>query len=156
VTQDIWLLVLAGLLIVFGGFFAGAEAALSRVSRVTADELERAGRRGAARLQQVVADPARYLNVLALLRVACEIVATVLVTVVCLDRFSATWQAVLVAGGVMVVVSYVAVGVSPRTIGRQHAARVALAGHERIAGNEVVTEAGHHGVLHRRRLVEFR
>ena len=95
VTQDIWLLVLAGLLIVFGGFFAGAEAALSRVSRVTADELERQGRRGAARLQQVVADPARYLNVLTLLRVACELVATVLVTVVCLDRFATTWQAVL-------------------------------------------------------------
>ncbi len=125
-TQDIWLLVLAGLLIVFGGFFAGAEAALSRVSRVTADELERQGRRGAARLQQVLADPARYLNVLTLLRVACELVATVLVTVVCLDRFATTWQAVLVAGVVMVVVSYIAVGVSPRTIGRQHAARVAL------------------------------
>jgi CBS domain containing-hemolysin-like protein len=126
VTQDVWLIVAAALLIVAGGFFAGAEAALSRVSRVTADELERAGRRGATRLQQVVADPARYLNVLALLRVTCEIFATVLVTVVCLDRFSANWQAVLVAGGVMVVVSYVAVGVSPRTIGRQHAARVAL------------------------------
>ena len=125
-TQDIWLLVLAGLLIVFGGFFAGAEAALSRVSRVTADELERQGRRGAARLQQVLADPARYLNVLTLLRVASELVATVLVTVVCLDRFATTWQAVLVAGVVMVVVSYIAVGVSPRTIGRQHAARVAL------------------------------
>jgi CBS domain containing-hemolysin-like protein len=115
------------MLIVCGGFFAGAEAALSRVSRVTADELERQGRRGAARLQQVVADPARYLNVLTLLRVASELFATVLVTVVFLDidRF-ATWQAVLVAGVVMVVVSYVAVGVSPRTIGRQHAARVAL------------------------------
>jgi CBS domain containing-hemolysin-like protein len=126
VRQDVWLIIAASLLIVFGGFFAGAEAALSRVSRVTADELERAGRRGAARLQQVVADPARYLNVLTLLRVACEMVATVLVTVVCLDRFATTWQAVLVAGLVMVVVSYIAVGVSPRTIGRQHAARVAL------------------------------
>jgi CBS domain containing-hemolysin-like protein len=126
VTQDIWLIAAAGLLIVLGAFFAGAEAALARVSRVTADELERQGRRGATRLQQVVADPARYLNVLTLLRVACELVATVLVTVVCLDRFAATWQAVLVAGVVMVVVSYVAVGVSPRTIGRQHAARVAL------------------------------
>ena len=125
-TQDAWLIVMAVLLIVFGGFFAGAEAALSRVSRVTADELERQGRRGAARLQQVVADPARYLNVLTLLRVACEMVAAVLVAVVCLDHFAATWQAVLVAGVVMVVVSYIAVGVSPRTIGRQHAARVAL------------------------------
>jgi CBS domain containing-hemolysin-like protein len=126
VTRDVWLLLAAGMLIVFGGFFAGAEAALARVSRVTADELERQGRRGAARLQLVVADPARYLNVLTLLRVACELVATVLVTVVCLDRFSTTWQAVLVAGLAMTVVSYVAVGVSPRTIGRQHAARVAL------------------------------
>jgi CBS domain containing-hemolysin-like protein len=125
-TQNAWLVVLAVLLVVFGGFFAGAEAALSRVSRVTADELERQGRRGAARLQQVVADPARYLNVLTLLRVACELVATVLVTVVSLDHFATTWQAVLVAGVVMVVVSYIAVGVSPRTIGRQHAARVAL------------------------------
>ena len=71
-TQTIWLIVAAVLLVIFGGFFAGAEAALSRVSRVTADDLERAGRRGAARLQQVVADPARYLNVLTLLRVACE------------------------------------------------------------------------------------
>jgi CBS domain containing-hemolysin-like protein len=126
VRQDAWLIVMAVLLIIFGGFFAGAEAALSRVSRVTADELERQGRRGAARLQQVVADPARYLNVLTLLRVACEMVATVLVAVVCLHHFAATWQAVLVAGVVMVVVSYIAVGVSPRTIGRQHAARVAL------------------------------
>jgi CBS domain containing-hemolysin-like protein len=126
VRQDTWLIVMAVLLIVFGGFFAGAEAALSRVSRVTADELERQGRRGAARLQQVVADPARYLNVLTLLRVACEMVAAVLVAVVCLDHFAATWQAVLVAGVVMVVVSYIAVGVSPRTIGRQHAARVSL------------------------------
>jgi CBS domain containing-hemolysin-like protein len=126
VTQDAWLVVLAVLLVVLGGFFAGAEAALSRVSRVTADELERQGRRGAARLQQVVADPARYLNVLTLLRVACELVATVLVTVVFLDHFATTWEAVLAAGVVMVVVSYIAVGVSPRTIGRQHAARVAL------------------------------
>jgi CBS domain containing-hemolysin-like protein len=125
-TNDTWLIVLAVLLILLGGFFAGAEAALARVSRVTADDLERQGRRGAAPLQQVVADPARYLNLLTLLRVACELVATVLVTVVSLHHSSSTWQAVLVAGVVMVVVSYIAVGVSPRTLGRQHAARIGL------------------------------
>ncbi|MDQ1669549.1 MAG: magnesium and cobalt exporter, family [Actinomycetota bacterium] len=127
-SRDVLLIAFAVLLILFGGLFAGAEAALSRVSRVTADEMERQGRRGATRLQQVVADPARYLNLLTLLRVACELVATVLVTVVCIDIFDTTWQAVLVAGVVMVVVSYIAVGVSPRTIGRQHAASVALVG----------------------------
>jgi magnesium and cobalt exporter, CNNM family len=127
-SRDVLLIGSAVLLILFGGLFAGAEAALSRVSRVAADDLERRGRRGAKRLQQVVADPARYLNLLTLLRVVCELVATVLVTVVCLDHFAMTWQAVLVAGVVMVVVSYIAVGVSPRTIGRQHAASVALIG----------------------------
>jgi CBS domain containing-hemolysin-like protein len=125
-VSDVALIVVAVVLIVFGGLFAGGEAALSRVSRVAADDLLRDGRRGAHRLQQVVADPARYLNVLTLLRVACELVATVLVTVVAMDNFATTWQAVLVAGVVMVVVSYVAVGVSPRTLGRQHAPSVAL------------------------------
>jgi CBS domain containing-hemolysin-like protein len=125
-TSEAVMLAAAVLLVLLGGLFAGAESAMSRVSRVVADEFERAGRRGAGRLQQVVADPARYLNLLTLLRVACELVATVLVTVVCLDTFDTRWQAVLVAGLGMVVVSYVAIGVSPRTLGRQHAPRIAL------------------------------
>jgi CBS domain containing-hemolysin-like protein len=126
VTVDVVVLAAAGVLVVLAGLFAGAESALSRVSRVVADDLERTGRRGARRLQRVVADPARYLNLLTLLRVTGEMVATVLVTVVSLDAFESRWQAVLVAGGAMVVVSYVAVGVAPRTLGRQHAAPIAL------------------------------
>jgi CBS domain containing-hemolysin-like protein len=122
------LLVVAALLVVLGGLAAGAEAALSRVSRVSAEELQREGRRGAQRLQQVLEDPARYLNLLTLLRVTAELVATVLVTVAMLDLFDTTWQAVLVASGSMVVVSYIAIGVSPRTLGRQHPAPIALAG----------------------------
>src|SRR5687768_7389353 len=119
-TVDVSLIVAAVLLVVLGGLFAGAEAALARVSRVVAEGFEREGRRGAARLAQVVADPARYLNLLTLMRVSCELLATVLVTTVCLARFDRIWQAITVAGIVMVVVSYVAVGVSPRTLGRQH------------------------------------
>jgi CBS domain containing-hemolysin-like protein len=126
VSTDATLVTMAVLLIIAGGLSAGAEAALSRVSRVAADDFERAGRRGARQLQHVVADPARYLNLLTLLRVSCELGATVLVTVVAIARFEELWQAVLVAGGVMVVISYIAVGVSPRTLGRQHAASVAL------------------------------
>jgi CBS domain containing-hemolysin-like protein len=41
-SRDVLLIAFAVLLILFGGLFAGAEAALSRVSRVTADEMERA------------------------------------------------------------------------------------------------------------------
>src|ERR671926_376779 len=51
---------------------------------------------------------------------ACEMAAAALVTYACLQEFPGTAQALLVAIGVMVLVSYVAVGVSPRTIGRQH------------------------------------
>ena len=119
-------LVVAALLVTLGGLSAAAEAALSRVSRTAAEELEREGRRGAARLQQVVVDPARYLNLLTLMRVTCELVATVLVTVAALDLFDEVWQAMLFTGVTMVVVSYIAIGVSPRTLGRQHAAPIAL------------------------------
>ena len=125
---DVALLGLALGLIVVGALLSGVEAALSRISRVRAEDLVRSGRRGAPRLQAVTADPARYLNVLTLLRVGCELLATVLVTVVCLGIFAATWQAVLVAATAMVIVSYIGLGVSPRTLGRQHAERVGLVG----------------------------
>jgi len=127
VSGPVLLLLVAALLVVVGGLSAGAEAALSRVSRVAADELERDGRRGAGRLQKVLEDPARYLNLLTLVRVTGELVATVLVTVAALDLFDKVWQALLVTSVTMVVVSYIAIGVSPRTLGRQHPAPIALA-----------------------------
>ncbi|GCD96454.1 hemolysin family protein [Embleya hyalina] len=122
------LVVGAIVLVVVAGLFACLETALSRISRVRAEELVRAERRGAKRLLTVVQDPARYLNLALLVRVACELSAAVLVTVVCVDDFDETWQAVLVTIGIMVVVSYVAVGVSPRTVGRQHPVTVATIG----------------------------
>jgi len=127
VTSTVAMLVVAGLLVLLGGFSAGAEAALSRVSRGAAEELERDGRPGAVRLRQVLADPARYLNLLTLLRVGSELVATVLVTVAALDIFDQLWQAMLATSVTMIVVSYIAIGVSPRTLGRQHPAPIALA-----------------------------
>ncbi|MFI6979375.1 hemolysin family protein [Embleya sp. NPDC050154] len=118
----------AVVLVVVAGLFACLETALARISRVRAEELVREERRGAKRLLTVVQDPARYLNLALLVRVACELSAAVLVTVVCMDDFAETWQAVLVTIGIMVVVSYVAVGVSPRTVGRQHPVTVATMG----------------------------
>ncbi|MDQ3432838.1 MAG: hemolysin family protein [Actinomycetota bacterium] len=122
-----WLLVGALVLVVFGGLAAGVETALSRVSPVRAEELVRDDRRGARRLHHVIIDAPRYLNLLLLLLVICELTATVLVTVFFLSHLQHTWQAVLAAAGTMVVVSYVATGVSPRTLGRQHAETVGLA-----------------------------
>ncbi|MFI5757098.1 hemolysin family protein [Streptomyces sp. NPDC051569] len=121
------LIVGAVALVVIAWLAASAEAGLARVSTFRAAEALRSGRRGAAKLAQVASDPTRYLNVALLVRVACEMAAGVLVTYVCLKDFDETWEALLVAIGVMVLVSYVAVGVSPRTIGRQHPLNTATA-----------------------------
>ncbi|QPA01440.1 hypothetical protein DI273_22895 [Streptomyces violascens] len=117
----------AVLLVVVAWLAACAEAGLARVSSFRAEGAVRAGRRGSARLAQVAEDPTRYLNVALLVRVACEMAAAALVTYVCVERISVTWEALVVAIAVMVLVSYVAVGVSPRTIGRQHPLNTATA-----------------------------
>lgn len=110
----------AVLLVVVAWLAACAEAGLARTTRFRAEEAVRSGRRGSAKLMLVAEDPTRYLNVALLVRVACEVAAGAVVTFASLREFPETWKALTVAIGVMVLVSYVAVGVSPRTIGAQH------------------------------------
>ncbi|MBK5308252.1 MAG: HlyC/CorC family transporter [Frankiaceae bacterium] len=120
-------LAVAALFTLLAGLFACLEVALSRVSRVRVEELVREGRPGSARLQAVMADPPRSLNLLLLLRMICELAATGIVVAYCLDRVDGSW-AVVVGVAAMSVIGYVFVGVAPRTIGRQHADAVALRG----------------------------
>jgi CBS domain containing-hemolysin-like protein len=117
---------LAVVLVLVAGTIAMAEAALSSYSRARAGELAAAGRAGAARLQQLTADPARHLNTALFLRLVAEIGAVVVVAGLYLAAVQPRWAAMVAAVATMVVVSYVAVGVAPRTLGRQHADRVAL------------------------------
>jgi magnesium and cobalt exporter, CNNM family len=135
-TSSVLLLVLVASLVVAAGGFAAAEAALSTVSRARVQELVRSGRLGARALALVVADRPRHVNLLLLLRLSCELTATVVLTVVAVRVASPIWLAVLLAGLGMVVVTYVVVGVGPRTIGRQHPYRVGLlvAGPVRVLG----------------------
>ncbi|MET0234692.1 MAG: hemolysin family protein [Kibdelosporangium sp.] len=126
-TNSATLLVVAVLLVFVAGLFAAADAALSAVSRARVEGLARAGRAGARQLLVVVTDRPRHVNLLLLLRLACELVATVLFTVACLHLIQPDGLAVLIAGVGMVVVSYVLVGVGPRTLGRQHPYTVGLA-----------------------------
>ena len=117
----------AVLFVVVAGVLACIEAALSRVSRVRVEELVRDERPGALRLQAVLSDPPRSLNLLLLLRLACELAATAIVVTYVLRRTAGTWPVVGAVAG-MTVVSYVFIGVAPRTIGRQQAEGVALRG----------------------------
>ncbi|KAA2266068.1 HlyC/CorC family transporter [Solihabitans fulvus] len=125
-TNSSGLLVLAVALVLAAGVFACADAALGAVSRARVEELQRQGRVGARQLILVLADRPRHVNLLLLLRLGCELAATVLVTMVFLRWLSPEWLAAVVAVVSMLVVSYVLVGVGPRTIGRQHPYRVSL------------------------------
>ncbi|MFP8960153.1 hemolysin family protein [Streptomyces nanhaiensis] len=121
------LIAAAVLLVGLAWLAACAEAGLASTTSYRAEEAVRSGRRGGDKLAAVAADPTRYLNLALLLRVTAEMSAGVLVTYGFLHTFDSTWQALSAAGGVMVLVSYVAVGVSPRTIGRQHPLNTATA-----------------------------
>jgi magnesium and cobalt exporter, CNNM family len=125
-TGDISLLVISLALVVLAGITASAEAALSSVSKSRAAELEAAGRGGAARLIQIREDAPRYLSTVLLVRVVLEVTATVLVTLIVADMVDSRLVTVLCAVAAMTVVNFVAIGVGPRTVGRQHSERVAL------------------------------
>jgi CBS domain containing-hemolysin-like protein len=120
-------LVAAILLVPLAGVFAAADAAIATVSRARVDHLVREERTGAKALAAVVADRARHLNLLLLLRLACEAVAIVLATYVSLQVIDAPGLALTVVALVVLVVTYVLIGVGPRTIGRQHPYGVGLA-----------------------------
>jgi CBS domain containing-hemolysin-like protein len=103
-----------------------AESAFQRMSRVRAEELEDEGRPGATALVRVVGDTAAYLSVLSFLRVIAESTVAVMVTLAAVDAVEGTALPFLVAIGVMALISFAIVGVSPGTLGRQHSTRVAL------------------------------
>jgi CBS domain containing-hemolysin-like protein len=119
-------LVTAAALVVLAGIFSAADAALTTYSRARAEELIGEGRAGAKRLVALLDDRARYLNTAILLRLLCETGAAVLLTLVVLRWYDGSvWPTILTAAGVMLVVSFVVIGVAPRTVGRQHPDRVA-------------------------------
>ena len=103
-------------LLAFAGFLAASESALTSISRIVVEELE--GKRGGALLRKYSAQPARYLNVILLVRKLCELTATVLLASILLRNYPSA-QAMAPTVLIMVVLSYVVVGVGPRTLGKQ-------------------------------------
>ena len=113
------------LLLGFAGFLAATESALTSISRVLIEELE--SKRGGELLRKFSLQPAKYLNVILLVRKTCELTATVLVASILLRNYPSA-QAMSLTVLIMVIVSYVVVGVGPRTIGKQHPHTWARAG----------------------------
>ncbi|WP_456696345.1 hemolysin family protein [Aeromicrobium sp. P5_D10] len=123
-----WLpIVLSVVLAVVAGTLASVDAAISAFSKARAEELEDEGRAGAKRLSTILSDPAAYLSSVLLLRILAETASIVLVALVVADELDGLWPRFGVATAIMVVVSFVLIGVGPRTLGRQHAESIALA-----------------------------
>lgn len=113
-------------LVFLAGALTAADAALSAFSRARAEEIADEGRAGARPLVQVLDDPARYLNAALFLRMLCEVSGIVLATRLVASTVDGWWNTVLISIVAMVVVSFVFIGVGPRTVGRQHPVPVAL------------------------------
>jgi CBS domain containing-hemolysin-like protein len=114
------LLVAALLLVVFGGLMAAIDAAMSVTSRSDLAELGLGGR-NAGSLRRIADDPDPHVNAVVFIRVLAETAAAVLVTVAFMLLFDNIWWAMLAAAVLMTGISFVAVGASPRSVGRQHA-----------------------------------
>jgi CBS domain containing-hemolysin-like protein len=115
-----FLLVAAVLLIAFGALMAAADAALSVTSRGDLADLAATGRNATA-LRKIADDPAAHINAAVFIRILTETTAAVLVTGAFTVLFESIWWAMLGAAVLMTVITFVLVGASPRTVGRQHA-----------------------------------
>ncbi|MGH3556941.1 MAG: hemolysin family protein [Mycobacterium sp.] len=112
-------------LIGLGGLFAATDAAISTVSLARVHELVRDKRPGAVRLAKLMADRPRYINLVVLLRIICEITATVLLVAFLYGELEWEWGR-LAGAAIMVVTVFVVIGVGPRTLGRQNAYSISL------------------------------
>ncbi|MFT4220272.1 MAG: hemolysin family protein [Microbacterium sp.] len=115
-------LLLAGavVLVGLGGLMAAIDSALGVTSRADIAELGETGRNAAA-LRKISADPDAHAHAVVFIRVLVETAAAVLVTAAFLILFNNIWWAILAAAVLMTGISFVLVGASPRTVGRQHA-----------------------------------
>ena len=109
----------AVLLIILGGLLAAADAALSVTSR--ADLLELAGSaRSRSSLLGIAGDVTAHVNAIIFSRVVAETTAAVLVTLSFTYMFDEWWAALLLSAFIMTLASFVLVGSSPRSVGREH------------------------------------
>ncbi|WP_144796441.1 hemolysin family protein [Microbacterium paludicola] len=116
---EILLLISAVLLVAFGGLMAAIDAAYGVTSRADLEEMAIEGRRSVA-LGRIADDIDAHVNAVAFIRVLVEVTAAVLVTVAFTILFENIWWAMLAAAVLMTGITFVLVGASPRTVGRQH------------------------------------
>ena len=119
--MSIGTLLLIIFLLLVAGFLAGSESALTSLSRLLIEEIVESKPKYKKRFENFVENPARFLNVILLVRKTCELTATALVATFFVEQNSNKALALFGVISLMVAISYVVVGVGPRTLGKQHA-----------------------------------
>lgn len=118
-------LILVGMALVFLSFVAlltAAEAAFTFLPRHDAEQAIVKSRGNA--LRSILAQPVAHIRALRFWRVWFEMAAAVAVAVVMHSLLENVWLAGLAATGIMAVIGFVLVGVSPRQLGRAHSGGV--------------------------------
>jgi CBS domain containing-hemolysin-like protein len=109
--------IVAFLLVAFGGLMAAVDSALGVQSRADIAELAERSR-AAKSLHAIAEDPSAHLNAVNFSRIIAETTAAVLVTLAFEQIFEQWWVSLILAALIMTGVSFVLVGVSPRSVGR--------------------------------------
>jgi CBS domain containing-hemolysin-like protein len=118
-------LILVGMALVFLSFVAlltAAEAAFNFLPRQEAEQAIVKSRGNS--LRSILAQPIAHIRALRFWRVWFEMAAAVAVAVVMHSLLDNVWLAGLAATGIMAVIGFVLVGVSPRQLGRAHSGSV--------------------------------
>ena len=126
-SSNTTLLLIAGALVLSSAIFVAAETALSRVSKSAIESLRKDGNRKAAKLVVMLDDRAKYVNSLMFAHLSLTTMSVVLVTTATLSLAADGAYALLLASLIMVLVSFIVLGVAPQTIGRQKSESIALA-----------------------------
>ncbi|AOT04637.1 hemolysin family protein [Arthrobacter sp. U41] len=116
-------LILAGMALVFlsfAAFLTAVESAFNYLSRHDA-EAAILNSRGSA-LKRIMAQPVAHMRALRFWRIWFDMASAVAVTVLLNSLLDNVWLSGLIATGVMALLGFVIVGVSPRQIGRVHSA----------------------------------
>ncbi|WP_256446875.1 hemolysin family protein [Arthrobacter sp. ES1] len=104
----------------FAAFLTAAESAFNYLSRHDA-EAAILNSRGSA-LKRIMAQPVAHMRALRFWRIWFDTASAVAVTVLLTSLLDNVWLSGLIATGVMALLGFVIVGVSPRQLGRVHSA----------------------------------
>lgn len=130
------LIVLALVFVALAGFLAAAEAAFSFLPRHDAEERIEQGR--AQSLARILEEPIPHVHALRFWRIWFETAAAVAVAVLAHSWLDNVWLAGVAATFVMALIGFLLVGVSPRQLGRHHAAPIAATAAPLVRGLRMI------------------